>query len=271
MLGRRGWAGRLLAGAWEAFRQSKGQMVEIEAQIADFEAALLLDEGQTGRAQALLERARLIYTGAEDPEAEDPHLLAQTLAHQAFCLEHSSQPEPALELLGQAAARLDPKRDPRLLLLILRRAILLLLGLARPAEAQPLLPRARHLARRHGTPRDRLRLRHAEGRLAAALEQPQAAEQAYRRAVRGFLTVDEGLDAALGMLDLAVLYAGQGAADAMAGVARELLPLAQSPAIDPGALGVLVEFRQACDEQRFNPALAAELRDSLIGKRPCEW
>ena len=117
---------------------------------------------------------------------------------------------------------------------------------------------------------DRLRLRWYEGRIALNLGRPDLAEAILREAQQGFLDRRMGYDAALVILELAILYAQQGAMAELKRLAAEVVPAFESRDVQRETFAALLMFQHACETETATVRLLRHLATMLetLRRRP---
>ncbi len=257
-----------LRSANEAFRQADEHWLRGAEEIADplgFGACILDLKASLRRAQrrfedalALLEQVVETYRQGQEG-ARDLHLAGRALVSKAYTLDQMGEPARAIAALQEAEPLVDPARDPRLLLCLRHNLLWCLTTLGRHEEASELLPETETLSRQVGSDLDLLRLRWAEGRIAAGLGEPEKGEEILRQVRRDFVARDLGYDAALVSLELAGLFAGQERTAELKELAREMLPVFQSRDVHREALAALALFQQAAAQEQATHGLVQRL------------
>jgi tetratricopeptide (TPR) repeat protein len=202
----------------ETLRRGGSGYPEFEAETAALRALLRRDQGRLEEAIDLLDGVEAIY-GAAAEEVAEPDLYdrerhAEARVHRGWCLYHLGRVEAAAAALEAATSLLVEPRQRRLVLAARCGLLWCSLTLGRP-DVEKRLAAAYQLAGRVGDEADRLRLDRAQARIDARLGERGPAEQALRHAAQRFAELDLGIEAALAHLDLAALYVGQGAGDAV--------------------------------------------------------
>jgi tetratricopeptide (TPR) repeat protein len=141
----------------------------------------------------------------------------------------------------------------------LHRQALELMAAGRGAAAFPALARARRLYRRLGDGANLVRLRHLEGKIGEALGATREAEAAFIDARQGFLRAGLGGEAAEALLDLAILYAGEGRSDEILPLTRDLLPLLRTRDIRPGVAAALLFLRRLAETEHATLEVLSEI------------
>lgn len=222
--------------------------------LLDLQASLLRAQRRFREAVMYLDQVVAAYRDGR-PEVREAHLAGRALVNKAYTLDQMGEPERAVEALREAAPLVDPKRDPRLFLCLQHNLLLFLTNLGRHREAAALLPKVETMTREAGSALDLVRLRWAEGRIAAGLGQTARAAELFRSVRQDFLAQGIGYDAALVSLELAALYAREGKTAEMKELAGEMLPVFRSRDVHREALAALAVFQQAAARE----AAGAEL------------
>jgi hypothetical protein len=134
-----------------------------------------------------------------------------------------------------------------------------LVAAGRGAAAFPALERARRLYRRLGDGANLVRLRHLEGKIGEALGATREAETAFIDARQGFLLAGLGGEAAEALLDLAVLYAGEGRSAEILPLTQDLLPLLRTRDIRPGVAAALLLLRRLAETEHATLEVLSEI------------
>lgn len=222
--------------------------------LLDLQASLFRAQRRFREAAMYLDQVVAAYRDGR-PEVRDAHLAGRALVNKAYTLDQMGEPERAIEALREAAPLVDLKRDARLFLCLQHNLLLFLTNLGRHREAAALLPKVEALTREAGSALDLVRLRWAEGRIAAGLGQTARAVELFRSVRQDFLAQGIGYDAALVSLELAALYAREEKTAEMKELAAEMLPVFQSRDVHREALAALAVFQQAAARE----AAGAEL------------
>src|SRR5262249_19254821 len=139
------------------------------------------DQRSFADAISLLDRALALHE-----ESADFHQMGRTFISKARVLEDSGDLQGAIDLLPRALELVDPQREPRLVVYGRYNLIWCLTTAGRHEEAARLLPEIRELFTRIARPLDLVRLRWAEGRIAAGLGDRDLAEAAFREVQHEF-------------------------------------------------------------------------------------
>lgn len=272
------WVGDLRARSWAHLGNARRVAGELHSADAAFRRAdACLVAGSTGRLGAMAEilelKAALRRAQRRLPEAlelleratdlarnsDDPHDLGRALVSRAKAVEETGDLEQAGKLLEQAAARIDPHRDPRLYLCTQHNLLWVLASSGQPDRAAELLPDVRTLSRKLGNRLDLERLRWAEGRIAAARGDLEVAERILAEVQEGFLAAGSGLDAALVSLELALVYAREDRTEDLKALAGKIVPIFHAQDVHREALAALFLFQRAAERELATLELLHEL------------
>jgi len=257
------WASERAFRRAEAYlHQSLTGNLEVKAELLRLESSLRRAQRRLDEAEQLADEALQLYL-----ELQDANGLCVVLIKKAKILEERGDLEGAIGLLHEAGAVTGDSPTPHLLLCVRHNLVWSLTTAGRHAEAEALLPEARRLATELGNPLDLVRLRWAEGRVEMGLGRRGPAEAAFREVQGEFFERRMGYDAALVSLDLAILYAEEGATAAIKQLAVEILPAFESREVHREAFAALIMFQQAAEEERMTVALARNLAAFLGRER----
>jgi tetratricopeptide (TPR) repeat protein len=273
---RLGDARRLLGelhGAGDAFalagqcRLAGTDYPSVEAEVAALEALLRRDQRRLRTAAALLERVDQIHTDPvwtiADPDAANPHLAGCALLHRAWCVFHLGQAEVAAGLLEQAAALIDEEGEPRLGLALRHGRVWAAITVGKFEAAETLVAAATVLADQIGDDGVRLRLRRAVARIAAAAGEVDTAKQTLRETAGAAAAIDEGVDSALAVIDLAILCLRTDDREGLAPLAAELLIAFSSSEVRREEMAALLLLQQAIEQDLLTLGLAEGLARML--------
>jgi tetratricopeptide (TPR) repeat protein len=225
-----------------------------QARVLDLKASLCKDRRELPQAIRLLDRVIAIYR-----RLGQASLLGHALGQKAVVLQEAGDIRSSMALLRRALDLLDPNEEPRRFLAARHNLICALLADGRPREAFALLFHTRPLYLKMGDRMNLVRLRWVEGQIAHALNRPEQAEAAHREVRQAFVEMGAAYDAALVSLDLAALYAQQGRAAEMRGLAREMLTFFESRQIHREAMAALLIFCEAARMERAGLGLVQEV------------
>lgn len=258
-----------LRSAETAFRRAEAYLGEsstgnqqVRAEVLDLKASLRRDQKRFDEALHLLQEA---FSLSE--EAGDEHAVGVVLLKKAKVLEETGELDEALALLRKAVEKIEAGRSARLSVYALHNLVWTLSTAGRHDEALALLPRVQELFQSIARPIDFIRLRWAEGRIAAGLGRRREAEETFLAVRQEFLRYGMGYDAALVSLDLAILYAEERRTGELKKLAAEIGPLFGARDVHREALAALVLFREACQEERLTLQLANQISATLQRER----
>ena len=253
-----------LCAAEAAFREAESCLSRsgtgngwVKAEVLDLKSSLRQDQRQFEESKRLLDDALALYR-----EAGDSHGIGKVHLKRAKLYREMGDLEQAIEHLNRNIGEIDQGA----LLAYARYNLLCALTLAgRHQEAWSLLPEVRDLFR-GARPLDRVRLRWAEGDIAAGLGRGDEAEAAYREVQREFEVHRMPYNAALVALDLALLLARQGRTEELKRLSAELVAAFESRAIHREATAAFLLFQRACDEERATAEMISRLA-ALLRRR----
>ena len=224
-------------------------------------ASVLVQLSSLRRAQRRFEEADrlLIRVVALYRRAGDSHLEGKTLLGRAVLQSFRGEAAAAIPTLERAARLIDPRREPRLLLVAKHNLASFLVGAGRAAEAVPLLTEVRELTRRYGKRLDRLVFDWLEGTVDAELGHHAEAEAKLRAARDAFVAEGIGYNAALISFELAALYLQAGRAEEVERLAAEMLPIFESRDVHREAAAALVLFQKAVAAETASTGMVRDL------------
>ncbi len=265
---------------WEAGVAGVGDVLGYEPAILDHKASLRIAQRRFPEAFEMLDRIFEIHTAIhtaapEDPadlwsaRHHDPHLAGRALIKKAMGLAEMGEPEEATELLLRAEAMVDTGRDPRLFLCLRHNLLCNLTNVEAYAEAAAMLPEVDALCRELGNPLDLVRLRWAEGRIAAGLGRTEDAIGLFQAMRQEFARRGLAYDAALVTLDLTALHARAGAHAEVKALSLEMAGVFQAQDVPREALAALLFFRKAAERERATVKLTREIA-AFLEKLRCD-
>jgi tetratricopeptide (TPR) repeat protein len=229
----------------------------LRAELLDKAASLLRATRNFDLAYDLLDQATEIYR-----ELGEKHLVGRTLVSKGVAKGYGGEVAQAIALLSQAIMLLKRDRDPELFLSGIQSLIWFKVEAGCFAEGRKLIDRYRALYRELGLPK--LRLRWAEARIAAGLDEPGEAEAAFWEVRQGFEQHQLAYDVALVSLDIAALWLSQGRMAEIASLLGETLAVFRALSIHREAIATLLMLGEAAETERLNLTLlraaAAKLR-----------
>lgn len=182
---------------WTAGAGCAGDLLD-EARLLHLKASLRTVQRRLPEALTLLDQALAIG---------GPEMKGRILINKAKVLEEQDELNTAIATLEEAEPHVDSEREPRLWLCARHNRLWCLSTAGRHAEAEELLPEVKRLCRKE---LDRVRLRWAEGRIAAGLGRVQQGIDLLTEVRAEFVSRKIWYDAALVTLELAVVFLRQG-------------------------------------------------------------
>jgi tetratricopeptide (TPR) repeat protein len=246
---------------WEAGEAALGDCLGYEPVVLDLKASLRIAQRRFPEAFALLDRIYAIHE--QRPEHKDAHLAGRALVTKALALAEMNEPEQSIELLERAEGLVQMERDPRLVLCLRHNLLWDLTTVERHEEAESRLPGVAALCRELGNPLDLIRLRWAEGKIAAGLGRTEEAMQILSELRQDFLDRDMAYDSALVTLELTELYARSGRAAEVKELSLQMAGIFQSQDVPREALAALLFFQKAAQRERVTAELAREIATFL--------
>jgi tetratricopeptide (TPR) repeat protein len=260
---------------WEAGVAGIGDALGYEPAILDHKASLRIAQRRFPEAFEMLDRLFAIHTTVPTPPVDgparhhDPHLAGRSLIKKALGLAEMGESEQSTELLQAAEAMVDTGRDPRLFLCLRHNLLCNLTNLEAFEEAAAILPDVDALCRELGNPLDLVRLRWAEGRIAAGLGRTEDAIGLFQAMRQEFARRGLAYDAALVTLDLTALHARAGALAEVKKLSLEMAGVFQAQDVPREALAALLFFRKAAERERATVQLTREIA-SFLEKLRCD-
>jgi tetratricopeptide (TPR) repeat protein len=214
--------------------------------LLDLEASLRRDQRRFGEALAALDEALAI---GRSPE--------RVLVKKGFTLEVMGDFERAVETLLQAVPLVERLGDPRLLYMLRFNLAVNFTHTGRYDEAAELLQQVRQLAVSRGDENETIRIYWLEGRIAAGLGRHEEALKLLRQARRGFSRRNMVADAALALLEEALLLLSEGKSTGR--LAKELAWLLDSKGVHREALVALRLFQEEAERETATTEMARRL------------
>ncbi len=240
-----------LQGAEEAFQQSlfhlqrgTGDLFE-QAVLLDLKASLRRSQRQFDSALKFLRKAIALFL-----EIGDRDRAGRSLINLSLALLYAGRAEESIPVLYRSLDLIDPRQDPRLLLIARHNLILMLTEASRFIEARRAYRDTRPLYRRFPDAWTQNRRRWVKGKIARGLGQLEQAETLFLVVRDGFLAEGIPYDTALVSLEIALLYAEQGRTAELKRLAAEMVPIFASRKIHREALAALAFFRQAAQAEQ---------------------
>lgn len=229
------------------------------AEVLSLKASLYKDLARFEEADQLLEEITEVYT-----QAGDQHQLGRTLLQRSavlgrMALCNAGDYGEATRTLRAGLERLDPRREPRV---VLNARITLAHQLnldGRNDEADEALEQVRAPLERLGERLSIARIRTVEGHIAVSRDQQDRAEEAFLAAREIYLEQGVGVDVALLSLQLALIYVNQGKTSLVREMTEEILFLLRSQNMSPEIMAALVLFQHAAEREIATAGLIQEI------------
>lgn len=221
----------------------------------DLKASLRRYQGCFQEALGLLEQAQVVASFADTR--------ARLLVNKANTLELMGDYEQALKELQRAGALEEGSQDTRLSWWIRFAQGGNLWQLGRYKEAEALLPVIREQAISLGNELDLIRTLWLEGRVAAGLKRREEALPSLEQVRRYFTSKGIAFDAALVLLEVAVLHLEEGRMGEVNALAREMTPIFQAQGVHQEALAALRLFCEAASRGEATVALTRSILEYL--------
>lgn len=218
--------------------------------LLDREASLSRDERQFSLALKQLAEAQAVAS---------PEAIARILVNKAVTLEHMGNFEGAIEVLQEAALRVDALREPRLPLKIYFNLGANLCHLERYGDAEELLPRIDELAGGSRKELDEIRIGWLRGRIDAGLGRAAEGRAAFDQVRRDFEKRGMAYDYALVSLERAELDLREGRNAEVRALAEEMAWIFKAKGIHREALAALTLFRTAAAREQATAELARRM------------
>jgi tetratricopeptide (TPR) repeat protein len=224
--------------------------------LLDLEASLRRDQRRFAEALALLEEALKV---GRCPE--------RYLIKKGFTLEVLGEYERAVEALLEAKPLVERQRDERLYDILHLNLALDLCHLGRYGEAQEIGRGVRTRAAERGDELGVLRGVWLEGRIAAGLGRPEEARRRLAQARREFAARGMGYDAALALLEEAVLLLEEGRMAEVRALTPSLAKVFDSKGVHREALAALRLFQETAEHEEVTAELARRVLAYLFRAR----
>jgi transcriptional regulator with XRE-family HTH domain len=231
---------------WKAGEGCPGDLLS-ETRVLDLKASFRTAERKLPEALDLLNRAL-----ADD----EPGMRGRLLIKKAKILEEQDDLEAAIATLKEAEPFVDEHREPRLLLCLRHNLLDYQSKVGRFKEAEALLPEVRPLSLKLGKELDRVRLRWAEGRVAAGLGRTQEGIEHLTRVRGEFVSREIWYDAALVTMELAAVFLREGQTGMVKTLAAHLKPIFQAQGVHVEAMAALTLFAKAAEKEKATLEMA---------------
>jgi tetratricopeptide (TPR) repeat protein len=245
---------------WEAGQAGAGDTLGYQPVLLDLKASLRIAQRRFPEALALLDHLFFLHTEPGRPEYKDAHLAGRALIQKALALAQMEEPERSIELLRQAEALVDAKRDPRLFLCLRHNLLWNLTTVEEYQSAHTMLPEVSDLCREQGDhPLNRLRLRWAEGRIAAGQGRTEDAIGIFQQLRQEFAKRGIAYDAALVTIELTALYAREGYVTDVKKLSLEMAKIFGAQDVPREAIAAMLFFQKAAEREHATAKLAREV------------
>ena len=234
---------------WKAGEGCPGDLLS-EARLLGLKSSLLRADHLLGDAMLLIDRAL---------DLGEPEIQGRLLVKKASLHEKQGEPEKAIAVLKDAEPLIDRGKEPWLWFCLQHNSLWCLTTAGRYAEAAEVLPDVRPLSAKLGKELDRIRLRWAEGRIAAGLGRTQEGIDLMTQVRAEFVKHEIWLDAALVTMELTVVFLKQGRTDMVKTLAVHMAPIFKANDVHREALAALTLFRRAADQEKVTLDLAERL------------
>lgn len=248
--------------AESALEQGTGNPA-VQAEILDLKSSLRRAQRRLDEALALTGSALALYK-----ESGDLHGVGTSLLKKAKILEEKGKLGHAIDLLMKNSSDIKAAADPRLFAYARYNLLGCLMLAKRYEDAAGLLPEIQGLFATLGEPLNFVRLRWSEAGIALGQGRVSDAEAGFREVQNAFVERGMAYDAALASLDLALLYLREGRLSELKALAAELVVLFEARDVHREALGALVLFQRACEEERITEKAVGRLAEALRRERP---
>jgi tetratricopeptide (TPR) repeat protein len=224
--------------------------------LLDLEASLRRGQRRFAEALPLLDEALKV---GRCPE--------RYLVKKGFTLEAMGQYERALETLLQAESLVKHRGDERLLYMLRFNLAVIFCQLGRYSETAKLVQQVRDIATERGDETELVRITWLEGRIAAGLGRPEESRRLLGQARREFAARKMGYDAALALLEEAVLLLDEGRSAEVRGLTPSLAEVFESKGVHREALAALRLFQDAVEREKATAELARRVLVYLFQAR----
>jgi tetratricopeptide (TPR) repeat protein len=232
-------AEKALHQAWSHHVQGGGDP-HTEAELFNITASLRKLQGRFDEALRFSDRAIALFRDLNDRQLE-----GSTLIQKGLYLGDRGHYQEAIPVLWKGLTRIDPERDPRLLLAGKHNLIRLLSPAGAPDKAWQLLEECRPLYRELGDRMNLVRMGWAEGNVGKDLGRFAEAEVSLLEAREILLDCQLGADVFLVSIDLAELYAQTGRQRQVRAILGEVIPLGEAMGLRQGVMMARLLYEQA--------------------------
>lgn len=218
----------------------------------DLEASLCRDQRRFDDAIKLHDEALAVAR---------PDQIAVILLNKAYTLEEKGDHEASIEVLEEAAGRLDGQNQPRLLFGVLFNVAGNLLRLGKAKKAEPIIVEVRALAERLRNDLDLIRTRWLEANASAGLGQRAEALEGLEEVRRAFVKRELPFDFALASLDLALLHLKDGRLAEVKELAVEMVEIFRQMGVLREAIAAVLVFQDAARREAVTTDLVERLQE----------
>ena len=232
-------AQRALNRAWRLHLQDDGDPYS-KAELLNLTSSLLNVQNRSNEAIRLTDWAISIYR-----EVEDSHFEGASLIQKGVHLSNQGRYQEAILSSQMGLTRVDPERDPRLLLAGKNNLVSSLSAAGNPAQAWLLLKESRHLYHDLGDGILLARLGGLEGIVARDLGRTAEAEVFMRETREIFMENQLGIGVFYISVDLAEIYATVGRRRQSREILDEVIPLGEAIGLRQETLMARLLYEQA--------------------------
>lgn len=213
-------------------------------------------EASLRRAQRRFEEALTLH---DEALALGPEAAGRILVKKAYTLEQKGDAEGAVEVLREAAPRVEREGDRSLLFALLFNRTAIFCDIEKPAEAEELLPQVRELAFELGQEIHLVRLRWLAARIHSGLGRTKEAIADLESVVERFAGFGMAYDCALASVKLSALYLKEDRTPEVKALARWMEQVFRRLKIHREALAAITLFCQAVQKETATAGLAERL------------
>ncbi len=224
---------------------------------------LLNLEGALRRGQRRFDEALLLLSDAA-VLGRSPEL---ALIQKGFTLEVMGEYDRAIEILIEAEPLIERQGDRRQLYKLRFNLAVNLCRLGRYSEASELAQQVRNLVIERGDETELIRVTWLEGRIIAGLGQREEGRQRVEWARREFIARKMGYDAALALLEEAVLLLEEGRVIEVRALTPSLVEIFEAKGVHREALAALRLFQEAAERDQATTELARQVLGYLCRAR----
>ncbi len=245
---------------WEAGQAGIGDVLGYEPVLLDLKASLRIAQRRFEEAFTVLDHLVLLHGEGGRPQYQDVHLAGRALVKKALALAEMEEPQHAIELLRQAEPLVDAARDPRLFLCVRHNLLWNLTTVEAYEPAQTMLQEVADLCREQGNhPINLLRVRWAEGRIAAGLGRTEAAIEIFQELRQELTRRGIAYDSALVTIELTALYAREGYTAEVKKLSLEMAKIFGAQDVPREAIAAMLFFQKAAEREHATAKLAREV------------